>query len=75
VGEVLLDRPRKYSAGFFLKERLLGDFVADYFEADEPGATESGGEGTVGGIAAYGHEDAADAGDIVAGIEGPPAIA
>ena len=54
---------------------LLGDFVADYFETEEAGAAEGGGEGAIGGVAAYGHEDAADAGDVVAGVESPPAVA
>ena len=44
-------------------------------EAEEAGAAEAGGDGAVGGVAADGHEDAADAGDVVAGVEGPPAIA
>ena len=50
------------------------NFVGPDEEFFEVGDAEAGGEGDVGGVAAVGHEDAADAGFVVAGVEGPPAI-
>src|SRR5438046_1851556 len=41
----------------------------------EVGDAEGGGEGDVHRIAAAGHQYAADAGRVVAGVEGPPAVA
>ena len=52
---------------------LLGDFVADNLEFGQGGATEGSGDGAVGGVAADGHEDAADAWNVMAGIASPPA--
>jgi len=52
----------------------VGNFGGYYGEVFQVGEAEGSGDGYVGGIAAGGHEDAADARDIVAGIEGPPAV-
>jgi len=44
-------------------------------EVGQVGAAEAGGDGYVGGVAAGGHEDAAGAGIVVAGVHIPPAAA
>ena len=44
-----------------------------YVKVGEVRAAEAGGDGYVGGVAAGGHEDTADAGVVVAGIHVPPA--
>ena len=51
----------------------VGDLVGDDLEARERGGAEAGRERDVGGVAAGGHEDAADARGVVAGVEGEPA--
>ncbi len=50
------------------------DLVGFDEEVGEVGDAEAGGDGDVGGVAAGGHEDAADARDVVAGVHGPPAV-
>ena len=49
------------------------DFEGVDVEVGEVGAAEAGGDGYVGGVAAGGHEDAAYARVIVAGVHVPPA--
>ena len=44
-----------------------------YVKVGEVRAAEAGGDGYVGGVAAGGHEDAAGAGVVVAGVHVPPA--
>src|ERR1035438_9633900 len=46
----------------------------DYGEVLEGAHAEGGGDGYVGCVASSGHQYAADARMIVAGVEGPPAI-
>jgi len=53
---------------------LLPYFFGDYGEMFLVGDAEGCGHGYVGGVAAGGDEDSADAGVVVAGVEGPPAV-
>ena len=54
---------------------LPRDFVAYDTEAEQLRAAEGSCYGAVGGVAASGHQNAADARDVVAGVERPPAVA
>src|SRR6185503_18117169 len=53
----------------------LRQFLADHLEAGERVGAEAGGDRRVGGVAAAGHQDAADARLVVAGVEDVPAVA
>ncbi len=48
------------------------DLVGFDAEVGEVGDAEAGGDGDVGGVAAGGHEDTAEAGMVVAGVHVPP---
>src|SRR5205814_6621045 len=55
--------------------RLPRNLVRDDEEFLEDAAAEIGRQGDIGGVAAAGHDDTADAGNVVPGVESVPASA
>ena len=66
---------RKERAGKQRAHSLLGThFIGYHLESGQYRCAERGGDGHVGGVAAYSHHNPANTGTIVPGVHRPPSI-